>query len=227
LMKEHYRLGKNVMSAELKALQAQINPHFLYNTLDLINWGAMDYGAVEVAEIAKNLGQFYRLSLNHGRSAISIADELKHVEAYVNIENVHFDGAIHLFINLSDTIKQYACLNIILQPLVENAIIHGIGEYSDINECNIEINGALINNDIIFTIIDDGKGIDEDKIPEILEDYNSNANNGYGVKNINFRIKLCYGDRYGISYKSEAGSGTQVQLVIPALTLEQLELLLK
>jgi len=226
LMKEHYRLGKNVMSAELRALQAQINPHFLYNTLDLINWGAMDYGANEVAEIAKNLGQFYRLSLNHGRSAICIADELKHVEAYINIENVHFDGAIHLSTNVSDEIMKYACLNIILQPLVENSILHGIGEHAEINECNIEINGELIDGNIIFTIKDDGKGIDEDKVSDILEDYNSNANNGYGVKNINFRIKLCYGDKYGITYKSKIGEGTQVQIIIPALTLEQLELIL-
>lgn len=227
LMKEHYRLGKEVMSAELKALQAQINPHFLYNTLDIINWGAIDYGATQVAEIARNLGQFYRLSLNHGKSAICISDELKHVEAFIKIENVHFDGAINLTIDVPEEIKHYACLNIILQPFVENAIVHGIAEYSEITECNIMISARIVKQDIIFSIKDDGRGIEEEKLSGILDESDSNANNGYGVKNINFRIKLCYGDKYGISYKSVLGEGTEVLLNIPAMTLKQLDNLLK
>ncbi|MFA9464874.1 MAG: sensor histidine kinase [Velocimicrobium sp.] len=227
LMKEHYRLGKNVMSAELKALQAQINPHFLYNTLDLINWGAMDYGATEVAQIARNLGQFYRLSLNHGKSAICISDELKHVEAYIKIENVHFDNAINLVIDVPEEIKQYACLNIILQPFVENAIVHGIAKYSEITECNITISARIVEQDILFNIRDDGYGIEEEKLSGILENCSTNANNGYGVKNINFRVKLCYGDKYGIAYKSIVGVGTEVQINIPTMTLEQLETLLQ
>jgi len=226
LMKEHYRLGKNVMSAELKALQAQINPHFLYNTLDLINWGAMDHGATEVVEIAKNLGLFYRLSLNHGKSAICIEEELKHVEAYVKIENVHFDGAINLKIDVSEEIKQFACLNIILQPFVENAIVHGIAEHKEITECNIGITATRQEEDIVFCICDDGPGISEEKLAVILEDFSSDINHGYGVKNINFRIKLCYGDRYGIRYQSNIGVGTKVEICIPAMNLEELEHLL-
>lgn len=227
LMKEHYRLGKNVMSAELRALQAQINPHFLYNTLDIINWGAIDYGATQVAEIARNLGQFYRLSLNHGKSAIAIKDELKHVEAFVNIENAHFDDAIHLSIEVGEEIMQYACLNIILQPFVENAIVHGIAKYSEITECNIDITAKLESHDIIFCIKDDGRGIKEEQLSSILSDSESDLNNGYGIKNINFRIKLCYGDKYGISYKSNLGFGTEVFIRIPAMTLEQLYKILK
>lgn len=227
LMKEHYRLGKNVMSAELKALQAQINPHFLYNTLDIINWGAMDYGATQVAQIARNLGQFYRLSLNHGKSAILISNELKHVEAFVKIENAHFDDAIHFVVDIPEEVKQYACLNIILQPFVENAIVHGIAEHSEITECNITLSARLEEKDILFCIQDDGMGMKENQLANILEEGDKNINNGYGVKNINFRIKLCYGDKYGISYKSKAGVGTKVMVHIPALTLEQLDELLK
>lgn len=227
LMKEHYRLGKNVMSAELKALQAQINPHFLYNTLDIINWGAIDYGATQVAEIARNLGQFYRLSLNHGKSAILISDELKHVESFVKIENAHFDDAINFVVDIPEEIKQYACLNIILQPFVENAIVHGIAKHSEITECNIKLSAGMEEQDILFRIKDDGRGMEADKLASILEAGDTNTNNGYGVKNINFRIKLCYGDKYGISYKSEVGAGTEVMIHIPALTLEQLDNLLK
>ena len=110
---EQYRLGKNVKNAELRALQAQINPHFLYNTLDLINWGAMAHGAFDVAEIATNLGAFYRLSLNKGKSVLKISEELDHVRAYVNIENVHFDGKIGFTVDVPEELMEYGCLNII------------------------------------------------------------------------------------------------------------------
>ncbi|PXV93334.1 two-component system sensor histidine kinase YesM [Lachnotalea glycerini] len=223
LMLEHYKLGKSVMSAELKALQAQINPHFLYNTLDLINWSAMDYGAQEIVDIAHNLGQFYRLSLNHGKNAILIDEELKHVEAYVNIENVHFDGAIKLMIDVPNEIRSYACLNIILQPFVENSIIHGIAEHSEIKECNIKISAELEDEDIMIHIADDAKGMDESQVSQLLNNSSSDANNGYGVKNINFRIKLCYGDKYGITYDSIPKNGTIVHIRIPIMAYNELE----
>ena len=122
LMQEHYQLGKEVKMTEVRALQAQINPHFLYNTLDLINWISMDYGAEEIGTLTWNLARFYRLSLNHGKSLISIGEEVEHVEVYVNIENYHFDNAISLEVDVPEELKSYACLNIILQPFVENAI---------------------------------------------------------------------------------------------------------
>ncbi len=227
LMREHYRLGKSVMSAELKALQAQINPHFLYNTLDLINWGAMDYGAQQIAEIAQNLGQFYRLSLNHGKNAILIENELKHVEAYVMIENVHFDGAIHLKTEVPEEIRIKACLSIILQPFVENAILHGIAEHPEIKECNIEICAEIKDQDIIFHIKDDGYGMTKEQAELILDSGSSNGSNGYGVKNINFRIKLCYGDKYGITYDSIPGMGTTAYIRIPCMEYGELEDILK
>lgn len=227
LMKSHYKLGKSVMSAELRALQAQINPHFLYNTLDLINWGALDFGATDVACMARNLGQFYRLSLNHGRSAICIEDELKHVEAYVNIEKMHFPGALHLVIDVPEEIKKYACLNIILQPFVENSIIHGIAEHPDIIECTITIEATMEGDTIIFTIQDDGPGIAEEFLNGNFIETSSNENNGYGVKNINFRIKLCYGDKYGVSYDNTIDQGTRVIIKIPAMSFQDLDESLK
>ncbi len=226
LMKERFRLGKKVASANMKALQAQINPHFLYNTLDLINWGAMDYGTVQVAEIARNLGQFYRLSLNHGKSAITIGNELHHVEAYVNIENVHFGGAINLSIHVPEEIRRLACLNIILQPFVENAIVHGIVEHPDIVECNIFISAYRDSNDLILKVSDDGPGMDEKQLTDIFKNDSSSTYNGYGVKNIQQRIRLCYGKKYGISYKSKPMDGTTVTIRIPALDLDALNRIL-
>ena len=227
LMEERFQLGKKVASANLKALQAQINPHFLYNTLDLINWGAMDYGATQISDIARNLGQFYRLSLNHGKMAISIENELRHVEAYVNIENFHFGGAIKLVIEVPEDIRQFACLNIILQPFVENAIVHGIAEHPEIKKCSISIAAKQEEKDLIFSVHDDGLGMNEKQLAEILKEDSSSTYNGYGVKNINLRIHLCYGDGYGVSYKSIPAEGTTAYIRIPALTLDELNKTLK
>ena len=227
LMKEQYRLGRSISQTEMKALQAQINPHFLYNTLDLINWGAMDYGADEVAELARNLGQFYRLSLNHGRSAISIRDELRHIKSFVDIENVHYDHAIFLHIDVPEEIQNLACLNITLQPFVENSVLHGMGEHSEIRECRIEIGGRREGDDIILTVRDDGPGVAEELARQLESQSPGSGTKGYGITNVNFRIKLTYGEGYGVTYApgKEGGKreGTTVMIRIRAMTLEELE----
>ena len=226
LMKEQYRLGRSISNAEMRALQAQINPHFLYNTLDLINWGAMDYGADNVAAIARNLGQFYRLSLNHGRSVISINDELRHVEAFVSIENAHYEGAVHLDIQVPDEIRGLACLNITLQPFVENSIVHGIAEYPDLKECNIRITAQREEDDILFDIVDDGHGISPATAAQVVEQKAGEGSRGYGISNVNFRIRLCYGEKYGVQYIFDQQQGTHVRVRIKALHAEELEQLL-
>ena len=223
LMKEQYRLGKDVTRAEMRALQAQINPHFLYNTLDLINWGALDYGAESVAKIARDLGQFYRLSLNHGSAVISIAEELLHVECFIRIENVHYEGAIHLETEVDEDIKNFACLNILLQPFVENAIVHGIAEHPDIKEVNIKITANKLEDDIEFHIIDDGLGVDKDEITRLLNERPVGGYRGFGINNVNFRLKLCYGEDYGIHYDNIKPHGTDVTIRIKALTINELE----
>jgi two-component system sensor histidine kinase YesM len=249
LLKAQYSLGRTVSETEMKALQAQINPHFLYNTLDLINWGAMDYGADEVASLARNLGQFYRLSLNHGRSAITIDDELRHVQSYINIENAHYGGRIELQLAVPDEIREYACLNITLQPFVENSIVHGMGDHADIRGCRICIDAELQDGDILFTVTDDGPGIDSDTAQNIVTAKPGSGNKGFGIGNVNFRIKLCYGDSYGVTYlppeettgilqeddrerrspvcqepnEREHRPGTRVRIRIQALHLEELE----
>lgn len=223
LMKEQYRLGKDVTRAEMRALQAQINPHFLYNTLDLINWGALDYGAESVAKIARDLGQFYRLSLNHGSAIISIAEELLHVECFIRIENVHYEGAIHLDTEIAEDIKNFACLNILLQPFVENAIVHGIAEHPDIKEVKIKITANKLEDDIEFHIIDDGLGVDGEEIEKLLNERPVGGFRGFGINNVNFRLKLCYGEDYGIHYDNVKPHGTDVTIRIKALTINELE----
>ncbi|WMJ90705.1 sensor histidine kinase [Anaerocolumna sp. MB42-C2] len=223
LMLNQYRLGQSVKSAELRALQAQINPHFLYNTLDLINWEARDHGAEEIVTIVQSLSKFYRISLNKGRQIVKIADEIEHIKAYVKIENYHFENAIFLNIDANSDILELGCINIILQPLVENAIMHGIAKSNTIKECHINIEIVREAEDIVFHISDDGRGMTEEQLSQILQKNTTKAAHGYGAQNINFRIKLYYGEAYGISYKSNPGEGTCVTVRIPALTVEEAE----
>lgn len=222
LMQEHYQLGKEVKMAEVRALQAQINPHFLYNTLDLINWISMDYGAEEIGTLTWNLARFYRLSLNHGKSLISIGEEVEHVEVYVNIENYHFDNAISLEVDVPEELKSYACLNIILQPFVENAIVHGIAEKPDIESCEIRICARREEQDIVFSVQDDGPGVDVKEMQKETQQDIRTAQHGYGVRNINFRLKLCFGEKYGVTYL-ESEKGTHVEIEIPVMTMAEAE----
>lgn len=238
LLQEHYQLGKNVKVAEIRALQAQINPHFLYNTLDLINWIAMDYGACEIENIAWNLARYYRLSLNHGKSVISIEEEVEHTQVYVNIENHHFDNAIKMTVDVPEELHHLACLNIILQPFVENAIVHGIAEDSSITECNVHITVRREEDDIVFMIQDDGPGMTKEQMESAVAlNLNSQSirkdlpeetpvgqtGKGYGIRNINFRIKLCFGEKYGVHYQSKLGEGTTAIVRIPVMTIDEAE----
>lgn len=222
LMQEHYQLDKEVKMIEVRALQAQINPHFLYNTLDLINWISMDYGAEEIGTLTWNLARFYRLSLNHGKSLISIGEEVEHVEVYVNIENYHFDNAISLEVDVPEELKSYACLNIILQPFVENAIVHGIAEKPDIESCEIRICARREEQDIVFSVQDDGPGVDVKEMQKETQQDIRTAQHGYGVRNINFRLKLCFGEKYGVTYL-ESEKGTHVEIKIPVMTMAEAE----
>ena len=223
LLREHFELGKDARVAELRALQAQINPHFLYNTLDLINWIAMDYEAEDIEKIAWNLARFYRLSLNHGKDLISIGEEVEHVQVYVNIQKFHYDDAVHLEVDVPEELKVLACLNIILQPFVENAILHGIGERTEIKQCHIAIRVQRQGEDILFSVKDDGPGMTEQQMKDAVDLNINQIKGGYGIKNINFRIKLCFGEEYGVRYESVLEEGTTAYILIPAMTMEVAE----
>lgn len=223
LMLNQYRLGKSVKSAELRALQAQINPHFLYNTLDLINWEARDHGAKEIVTIVQNLAKFYRLSLNKGRQIVKIADEIEHVMSYIRIENYHFENAIFLSVEHEEGILELGCINILLQPFVENAVMHGIAKNKAIKECHITIDIRREDQEVIFRITDDGSGMTQEELEQIFRQNTYKSTHGYGAQNINFRIKLFYGEQYGVSYQSGPGKGTCVTIRIPALTVEEAE----
>jgi two-component system sensor histidine kinase YesM len=214
-----YRMGLDVKNAELKALQAQIDPHFLYNTLDLINWKALRNGIPEISDIVQKLTRFYKLSLSKGRDIITVRDELAHIETYVGLQNLRFKNGIKLVLNTEENIYGYSILKLILQPIVENAILHGI-LCKDSKTGTITITGRLEDSIIRFSIHDDGVGMDGDKAERLFSSANPKEEQGYGIINVNHRIKLFYGNEYGLTCKSSLGEGTAVYITIPALKAE-------
>lgn len=214
LAKEQYRIGRESKGYELKALQGQINPHFLYNTLDLINWTAINNNVPEISTLVKALSKFYKLSLSKGADIISIKDELEHVQIFTDIQNMRFDNAFHLFLDIDERVYEYSTIKIILQPLVENSILHGILK-KEVKTGTITIIAVLEDEKIFITIHDDGGGMTEDEIEGIL--FSPATAHGYGVRNINERIKLYYGNAYGLSYNSVLNGGTTVNIIIPAV----------
>ena len=214
-----YRMGLDVKNAELKALQAQIDPHFLYNTLDLINWKALRNGIPEISDIVQKLTRFYKLSLSKGRDIITVRDELAHIETYVGLQNLRFKNGIKLVLNTEENIYGYSILKLILQPIVENAILHGI-LCKDSKTGTITITGRMEGSIIRFSIHDDGVGMDSDKAERLFSSANPKEEQGYGIINVNHRIKLFYGNEYGLTCKSSLGEGTAVYITIPALKAE-------
>ena len=218
LIEEQFQSGKKIKAAELKVLHAQINPHFLYNTLDLVHWLALKKMTSEIVTVVSSLAKFYKISLNKGKEVISLQDELAHVSFYVQIQNMRFANKLNLIIDVPEDLREYTVPKIILQPIIENSILHGILAKPD-KEGTIIIKGRLNNNSIFLTVTDDGIGIPDDQIDKILTtDISSKRGSGFGIKNINDRIKLTYGDQYGLSFQSIYGQSTTVEVIIPLAT---------
>lgn len=215
LNREQYDNGKSVKNAELKALQSQINPHFLYNTLDMINWMSYKNQNEEIRLTVKSLVQFYKLSLNKGKDLSTIHDELLHISVYVQIQNMRYNNRITLKIDIDKSIEYSSIPKITLQPIVENAINHGILAKGGENG-TITISGYLENDDIILKISDDGIGITDEYIELILTEGSlKSTGSGYGLKNINTRLKLTYGNNYGLAFINNDTIGTTVIIKIP------------
>ena len=217
LVDEQYKLGKEVKNAELKALQSQINPHFLYNTLDMINWMAQKNMNKEISIAVKNLAKFYKLSLNKGKDIVTIKDEVEHSKLYVNLQNMRYDNIITLITKLDESLMNCSIPKITFQPIIENSINHGILGRGMENG-SILISGYISQNNLIIQISDDGIGIEKEVLPLILKENNlQTKGSGYGLKNINQRIKLLYGESYGLSFTSNYGFGTTVEITLPVI----------
>lgn len=204
---------------ELQTLIYQINPHFLYNTLDSINMLARKNDDIQVALMVTNLSRLFRLSLNRGRDVITVREEMMQVTYYLKIQKFRFEEQLDWNINFDDEILEYLMLKFIMQPLVENAIYHGIKSKNEYGK--LTIRGYKDKNMLIFVIKDTGKGMDEDTLTKLYQRINEKKrdekeNRGYGIWNVNQRIKLYYGEQYGLQIDSIVDKGTSIYIKIPA-----------
>ncbi|OZB96519.1 sensor histidine kinase [Paenibacillus sp. XY044] len=211
LIHEVYVVQIQKRKAQLTALQAQINPHFLYNTLSTINWKALYLGSEEISRIVITLARFYRKALNQGDSIISVRDELEIVKAYIDIQLIMHDNSFEVEFEIDEDIYSYETLNLLLQPIVENAIEHGI--YHRRKEGGkLRLTGVVVDERIEISVEDNGPGMDI----EAIERLQLRKGNGYGIFNIRERIQLFFGPNYGVRIESEPMVGTKMTIVIPA-----------
>ncbi len=204
----------NKRDAELKLLQAQINPHFLYNTLDSINWLSMKYNADDISTMVISLSDFFRYSLSKGKNIITLGDEKKQVESYLTIQKIRFKDKLDYTINFPTDIHKYLTVKLIMQPIVENSIIHGIENRRGKGE--IIINAENKDGIIEIIILDNGAGADVSELNAILE--RSTVSTSFAIRNVNERIKNFFGEEYGIRFFNNEGSGVRVVIRFPATT---------
>lgn len=220
LMEEKVVYGQQIKSLELKALQAQINPHFLYNSLDLINCTAISCSVPQISRMVKALGQFYRLSLSGGNEQIPLSAEMKHAQLYTDIQNMRFDDSIQTHWQLDESAGKCLIIKIILQPLIENAILHGILEKPS-KRGQLWVCAKRKQDIITITVADDGIGMDAETIQANFSPSHAGSvtetSGGYGVRNICDRLLIAYGEPYGLSCESALGKGTLVTITIPAI----------
>ena len=218
LINEVYLSKITQKEAELKALQAQINPHFLYNTLSLINWKALAAGEEDISRMTLALSTFYRTALNRGRNVLQVETELSNTRAYLEIQSMLHDGDFDYEIEAQTEILQCESLNLILQPLVENAIHHGIEEKTD-GRGKITVRGWKEDNCVWFMVEDNGVGMEQEVADKIL----TMESKGYGVRNVDERIRLCYGGKYAMKVESVVGKGTKMTIHFPARRLTNIQ----
>lgn len=224
LMKNVVDKEKEKVNAQLKALQAQINPHFLYNTLEVVRSIAIDYNADSIAEISKALAKMFRYSINKDKEIVPLEEEIEHIRNYIRIQKYRFPNKFEVIYNIRKDMYNLKIIKFILQPLVENAVYHGIELKMDYGM--IIIRGTRTYDTIYLQVIDNGLGMTKEKVDKInreieinsLEsDRNEQSDMGIGIINVNARIKLFYGDKYGLNLISEPSKGTTVNIKLPAI----------
>ena len=230
LMKEIIQQQTERRKSELDALQSQINPHFLYNTLESITWMIEAQRNKEAVVMISELAKLLRVSLSRGKTIISIGDELQHSRSYMNIQRVRYKERFKVEFLIDEEIKNYCIVKLVIQPLLENAIYYGVGNMDEDDDGQILIRGEKKGEDIYISIEDNGMGMPEDIRSNILTD-NSKVpkhGSGVGVINVHSRISLMFGPEYGLEVYSELDEGTKVVIHIPAIpytkeNAEQLE----
>ena len=195
---------------ELRALQAQINPHFLYNTLDSIAWMCEDGRNKEAVEMVNALARLFRISISKGHELIPVEKEVEHAKSYLKIQNFRYKNQFSYSFNVEEKCLKYYCNKITLQPIIENAIYHGINRMIDEGEIKVDIYSE--GEDVIFSVSDNGVGMTKEQCEDILKKDGPGRTGGIGIKNVNDRVKIYFGDKYGINIESEPDVGTKVTI---------------
>lgn len=214
LIRELYEEKLKEREAELKALQEQINPHFLYNTLDAIRWTARKNKDFETSEYIEVLSNMMRYNLNNRGHTIDIGSELIHLKDYIFLQEKRNGDKIKIAIDFDEALYSYKIIKLSLQPLVENSFTHGLSQ--SLEGGNILIKGYINDERIYISVIDDGNGADEESVNEIINS-KMDTKKIYALKNINERIKLHFDDEYGLYFKSKKGQGTETTIIIPMI----------
>lgn len=221
LMDDIVKEQEEKRKSELDALQSQINPHFLYNTLDSIVWMVESERYQEAISMVTALASLFRISLSKGKNIISIKDEMEHAKNYMKIQKVRFKDQFSFQVNIAPNIEEYNTIKLIVQPLLENAIYYGVESMRD--EGIITVKGYETKNDIYIEVTDNGMGIPEEEQILLLTD-NTRARkkgSGIGLINVHQRIKLYFGEDYGLQIKSELDEGTTIIIHLPKITFKE------
>ncbi|MCD7708453.1 MAG: histidine kinase [Clostridiales bacterium] len=207
----------SLRQSELRALQAQINPHFLYNTLDTIEWMCENGNTEDAAEMVNALAQLFRIGVSQGHELIPIRKEIEHAKSYLKIQSYRYKNRFTYRFDVENDCLDCLCTKITLQPIIENAIKHGIAPMVDDGELLIRIRSD--GDDIIFEVADNGIGMSEEQSRSLLEEDND-GHSGIGIYNVNERIRIYFGDAYGLSIRSELDEGTLIAIRMPKITEE-------
>jgi two-component system sensor histidine kinase YesM len=210
LISERYRTQIQLQYSELKALENQIKPHFLYNTMDVIKFKALRAGAGDVVVLIETLARFFRSTLGSGNRIISLEEEVHHIDLYLQLQNYRFENRISLVQEIPQELRSIPMLRFLLQPLVENAVIHGIQPKS--SHCGtIRITARCEQDTLRLQVSDDGVGMSPETLASILVA----KGRVYGVQNVHHRIQVFYGKAYGLSYRYSNPDGTCVEVSLP------------
>ena len=208
---------ENKRTAEMKSLQEQIKPHFLYNTLDTISWMARDYDAEDIVRLVDALTNMFRIGLSHGKDIITVKEEITHVSNYLYIQKIRYKDKLNYVIHVDESLYAIEVPKLILQPLVENAIYHGVKAKR--GGGTITITGVPEGENLVFTVQDNGAGMPQEKVEELNRRMSERSvldeKKSFGLFYIRERIQLCYGTGYGVHVESALGEGTRVTITLP------------
>ncbi len=219
MTKKAYEGELRKQKAEFKALQAQINPHFLYNTLETIDCMLLVKGQFEISKIVVYLGDILRYSVDRDINRVTLKEDMENVIKYLHIQELRFGDRIRFDVDITKEAMQCEVLKLLIQPVVENGILHGLAEKR--KNGFLRISGLVRKSELLITVSDNGIGMDQGQLEQIMRSHSAVSMHSHiGLSNVNQRIKLCYGEKYGVSVSSQKGKGTVVNMVLPAIKME-------